>query len=102
MSFQEFNLRSLYIRAIVYFIVFLIAIIFISGSDNISLAQRLSWASKNGTWNFNDKKIFGAGVSGFNKAFCSNYNFSDFIYEVRLRKISRNEMSEGKLVVPGG
>lgn len=55
------------------------------------------WESKGGTWTFSGKQIFGQGASDFNKAFLTNRNFSDFIYEVRLRKLSPNDGPIGLL-----
>jgi hypothetical protein len=45
-----------------------------------------------------DRQVFGTGASGFNKAFCTNKNLSDFLYEVRLRKVSNNDGPIGLLM----
>lgn len=72
------------------------------GSEQLLLVQSdqnaQKWKSKGGTWNFSSDKIFGQGASGFNKAFYVNNNYSDFIYEVRLRKISPNDGPIGLLM----
>jgi hypothetical protein len=56
------------------------------------------WQTKGGAWNFNQTPIFGQGTSGFNKAFLINSIYSDFIYEVNLRKISPNDGPIGLLM----
>lgn len=56
------------------------------------------WKSKGGTWEFSPKRIFGEGTSKFNKAYCVDKSYSNFIYEVRLRKISRNDGPIGLLM----
>lgn len=56
------------------------------------------WQSKGGSWNFSEKQIFGQGASDFNKAYFAGNNYSDFIYEVRLRKISNNDGPLGLLL----
>ena len=66
--------------------------------ESMLLAQTEGgWESRGGTWTFSGKQIFGQGASDFNKAFLTNRNFSDFIYEVRLRKLSPNDGPIGLL-----
>jgi hypothetical protein len=50
-----------------------------------------SWRSKPGTWNFDSKPFFAVGEKDFNKAYRFGSNFSNVIYEVRLRKTSKND-----------
>ncbi len=47
-----------------------------------------AWRTLGGYWDYSDNAIFGEGVSGFNKAYNVRGNFSDFQYEVRLRKMT--------------
>lgn len=56
------------------------------------------WRSKRGNWNFNDTTIFVVGERDFNKAYLSGQNFSNVIYEVRLRKVSGNDGPIGLLI----
>lgn len=73
----------------------------VTGNEPLVLAQSDAdheWQSKGGTWNFSAKQIFGQGASGYNKAFFAGTNYSDFIYEVRLRKISNNDGPIGLLM----
>ena len=57
-----------------------------------------SWSSLGGIWNLSGDPLFGEGAAGFNKAFYTGKSFSDFVYEVRLRKISPNDGPIGLLV----
>jgi hypothetical protein len=56
------------------------------------------WRSKRGTWSFDSKPFFAVGEKDFNKAYRSGRNFSNVIYEVRLRKTSNNDGPFGLLV----
>jgi hypothetical protein len=56
------------------------------------------WRSKRGTWSFDSKPFFAVGEKDFNKAYRSDRNFSNVIYEVRLRKTSNNDGPFGLLV----
>lgn len=56
------------------------------------------WKSKRGNWNFKDTTFFVVGEKGFNKAYLSERNYSNFIYEVRLRKVSGNDGPIGLLI----
>jgi 3-keto-disaccharide hydrolase len=60
-----------------------------------------AWHSLGGTWTFPDKlgeSLFGEGSSDFNKAYYTKEKFSDFVFEIRLRKISANDGPIGLIV----
>ena len=71
----------------------------ISTNNSNTIDQgKARWRSKRGTWKFDSKPIFVVGEKGFNKAYRSGRDFSNVIYEVRLRKTSNNDGPFGILV----
>lgn len=75
-----------------------LATMLIQERKKVSSGTEERWKSKRGTWNFNTTPFFAVGERDFNKSYLSGRDFSNVIYEVRLRKISKNDGPFGLLV----
>jgi hypothetical protein len=60
--------------------------------------ENTSWNFLGGTWEGSNEHLFGIGASNYNNAYRTNENYSDFVYEVRLRKVSANDDPIGLLL----
>jgi hypothetical protein len=65
-------------------------------SDNQSIVSTANWSSKGGYWKGADDKLYGEGGANYAKYFY-NQNYTDFVYEVKLRKLSPVDGAVGLL-----
>ena len=63
-----------------------------------SIVKGEDWKSKGGTWKYSANQVFGQGSSDFNKTFSMKQDFTDFVFEVRIRKVSQNDGPIGLLM----
>ena len=70
---------------------FIIIITIISGFNLLEKhSLHENWVGRSGYWEFTDEVIRGQGFMGFNKSYYSEEIFTDFIYEVKINKLSED------------